>query len=188
VSDSEVAAILLWKMMLNSEIEDRIIVDLGAGTGILGIGALLLGAKHVIFVDVDSKMKTEIEKNIEILNENWEIDVEGRWNFVCKDVKEFQLDEKIDKTEVIVLMNPPFGTRNKHLDKVFLEKAMELTHSIYTMHKTSTKVFIEALCRDNNLDIYWLEDTSFPIKNTMQQHTKKIERIEVSLFNLRKNN
>ncbi|MGE0792748.1 MAG: METTL5 family protein [Candidatus Woesearchaeota archaeon] len=190
-SDSEVAAILLWKADLNREIEDKIIIDLGAGTGILGIGALLLGAKFVYFIDIDAKMEQEIKKNIEILNNYWEIDVEGKWKFICKDIKEvnmndFKNDEDMDSDSLIAVLNPPFGTKKKHIDKVFLEKALELTHSIYTMHKTSTKVFIEAFSRDNDLSMAWVEDTSFPIKNTMAGHTKKIERIEVTIYNLRK--
>ncbi len=64
---------------------------------------------------------------------------------------------------------------------------MELSPSIYTMHKTSTKTFIEAFSRDEHLNIAWREDTSFPLKQTMKEHKKKLERIEVTLFNLRKN-
>lgn len=199
-SDSEVAAILLWRADLNGDILNRNIIDLGAGTGILGIGALLLGAKSVTFVDISPKLKGEIEANLEILKDNWEIDIDGKWNFICKDIKDLnKIDinnadadkHKADSDEqsadsLVAVINPPFGTRNKHIDKIFLEKAFQLTSNIYSMHKTSTKVFIEAFCRDNNIDISWFEDTSFPIKKSMEQHKKKIERILVTLYNLRK--
>ena len=59
-TDSEIAATILWQAKMNNDIEDKIIADLGAGTGILGIGALLLGADYVYFVEKD-------EKAIEIL-------------------------------------------------------------------------------------------------------------------------
>jgi putative methylase len=192
-SNSEVASILLWKADLNGDILDKDIVDLGAGTGILGIGALLLGAKSVTFIDIDPKLKKEIEENLKILTDYWEIDIDGRWNFICKDVE--QLSKKdlpgantdnLTAASLVAVINPPFGTRNKHIDKLFLEKALEITDIIYTMHKTSTKVFINAFCKDNNLDISWSEDTSFPIKQSMEGHKKKIERIEVTLYNLRK--
>lgn len=189
-SDSEVAAILLWQAALNEEIEGHIIVDLGAGTGILGIGALLLGAKYVYFVDVDAKIEKEIHANIEILHEHWELDIEGKYSFICKNVKDLSV---ADLTAVqcsdspIAVLNPPFGTRSKHIDKIFLERAILLSNSIYTMHKTSTKDFVDAFSRDNELVIAWREDTSFPLKQTMDLHKKRIERIEVTLYNLRKN-
>ena len=188
-SDSEVAAKLLWQMMLNEEIEDKEIVDLGAGTGILGIGCLLLGAKKVYFIDIDSKMKFEIEQNLQILCNNWEIDVKDKWEFICKNVQELtqnDLNGMQTPDELITVLNPPFGTRKKHVDKMFLEKALSLSDSVYTMHKTSTKDFIDAFSRDNNLTISWAEDTSFPIKQTMDLHKKRIQRIEVTLYNLRK--
>ena len=184
-SDSEVAAILLWQAALNDEIEGREIIDLGAGTGILGIGALLLGAKKVYFVDIDAKLKAEIENNLKILLDYWEIDIEGKWEFICKNVKDINSD--LCSEPCIAILNPPFGTRSKHIDKIFLLKALELSPSIYTMHKTSTKTFIEAFSRDEHLNIAWREDTSFPLKQTMKEHKKKLERIEVTLFNLRKN-
>ena len=78
-SDSEVAAILLWQALINDEVEGKNILDLGAGTGILGIGALLLGANHVFFVDLDIKLKEEIKANMEIVKEHWEIDINNKW-------------------------------------------------------------------------------------------------------------
>ena len=43
-TDSEIAAQMLWESHLRGDIEGKVIVDLGCGTGILGIGALILGA------------------------------------------------------------------------------------------------------------------------------------------------
>ncbi len=50
-TDSESAAELLWFAHMHRNIEDKVIGDLGAGTGILGLGALMLGAKRVYFVE-----------------------------------------------------------------------------------------------------------------------------------------
>ena len=45
-TDGETAADILWNMYILGDIDGKVIVDLGAGTGILGIGAGLLGAKR----------------------------------------------------------------------------------------------------------------------------------------------
>ena len=54
-TDSEVAAELLWHAYMAGDIEGKKIADLGCGTGILGIGCLLLGAEHVYFADIDAE-------------------------------------------------------------------------------------------------------------------------------------
>lgn len=46
----------------------------------------------------------------------------------------------------IVVMNPPFGTRKKHADRIFLEAAFQIAHvAVYSLHKTSTRTFIESI-------------------------------------------
>src|SRR4051812_25761168 len=55
-TESDVAAALLWEAHMRHELEGKEVVDLGAGTGVLGIGCLLLGAAHVTFVEVDPKV------------------------------------------------------------------------------------------------------------------------------------
>jgi rRNA N6-adenosine-methyltransferase METTL5 len=39
-----------------------------------------------------------------------------------------------------VIMNPPFGTRNKGIDSLFIEIASKIaTGAIYSLHKSSTR-------------------------------------------------
>src|SRR3989338_11710900 len=63
--DSEIGACVLWNAALLGDIKGKVSVDLGCGTGILGIGALLLGAKKVYFVDSD-------QVALETAKENWQ--------------------------------------------------------------------------------------------------------------------
>jgi putative methylase len=186
-SDGNTAGNLLWKAALNGDIDGKVCIDLGAGTGILGIGCLLLGAKHVFFVDIDPHIQYLLKKNIEFLDEHYEFP--GTWEFVCSDVKSFQLPEPYNSPEqrvqITVVSNPPFGTKIKHADKMFLEKGISLSDAVYSMHKTSTKAFLEAFERSHNLHANY-EDVSFPLHNTMDLHKKKIGRIEVTLVTYRK--
>jgi putative methylase len=171
-TDSEIAATILWQAKMNNDIEDKIIADLGAGTGILGIGALLLGADYVYFVEKD-------EKAIEILKENLNnLNIEDNFKIINLDIQDF--DKKVD----LVIQNPPFGTKEKHADKLFLEKAFEITSKIYSFHKTSTKVFIEKISKDHNFKIKEQINFKFPLKATQKFHKKRIENIDVSCFKL----
>ncbi|MBI2110499.1 methyltransferase, partial [Candidatus Woesearchaeota archaeon] len=103
-TDSEFAAKLLWSAFLHGDIKGKVIADLGCGNGILGIGALLLGAKKVYFVDV-------CDLGIAKKNAS-EINLKNAF-FIQKDVREFK--QKVD----CVIQNPPFGVKKKHADKAF---------------------------------------------------------------------
>ena len=60
------------------DIEDRNILDLGCGTGMLGIAASILGAGNVTGLDVDEGALKAADENAE----NMDVDMD----FVCCDV------------------------------------------------------------------------------------------------------
>ena len=44
----------------------------------------------------------------------------------------------------VVVMNPPFGTKKKNADRLFLDAAFRIAQrSVYSLHKSSTRSFIE---------------------------------------------
>ena len=53
-TDAEIAAEVLWYAYMKGDI-GKVSVDLGCGTGILGIGLLALGSEKVHFIDSDQK-------------------------------------------------------------------------------------------------------------------------------------
>ena len=50
--------------------EGKVVVDLGAGNGILGIGALLLGAAQVVFVETDEEALGVLRSNVASLEDD----------------------------------------------------------------------------------------------------------------------
>jgi putative methylase len=168
---SEIAATILWDAYMKGDVEDKTIADLGCGTGILGIGALLLGASKVYFVEKDEDAIVVLKKNLESLDlEDYEI--------IESDVSDFT--QNVD----IVLQNPPFGTRQKHVDKAFLEKAFSIATMIYSFHKTSTDKFVRAICKDYQFTVAERHNFAFPLRQMYKHHKKKIERIEVSSYKM----
>jgi putative methylase len=176
-TDSEIAADVIWKAFMNNEIKNKNINDLGSGTGILGIGCLLLGAKHVNFVEIDKDAIKILKENLTSLNIN-----KKKYSIYNEDINSFNI-----KSDIII-QNPPFGSKNKHADKAFLQKAFELSNIIYSFHIKETKDFIFKFSEKNSFKVthYW--DYSFPLKKTMKQHTKKLLRIDVTAYRLEKNN
>ncbi len=172
-TDSEVAATVLWKALMNGDLGNKVIADFGCGNGILGIGALLLGAKKVTFIDKD-------KESIKVLQHNLANFSDFDFEIIESDIKD--VDIKVDT----VIQNPPFGTRTKHADKEFLIKAFNSADNIYSFHKSSTKQFVEAISKDFGFRIIEEIEFNFPLKQEYSHHKKNIQRIKVSCFHLRK--
>jgi len=85
-----------------------------------------------------------------------------------------------------VIQNPPFGTKEAHADKVFLEKAIEIAPTIISFHKASTEAFVKAFADDKNLKIERTWTFNFPLKKTMEHHKKKVQNIAVKCYQLEK--
>jgi putative methylase len=179
-TDSEIAAEILWFAFYRREIEGKVVADLGCGTGLLGIGALLLGAKKVFFVDIDEKVLNVIKDNIAFIEEEVGVNLADKAILVEKNVSEF--DEKVD----LVVQNPPFGVQVKHADKVFLETAMQISPIVYSFHKVESKGFIGKFSDDKEFKItnYW--EFEWQLKMTMKHHEKRIHKIDVGCWRLEK--
>lgn len=173
-TDSNIAAQALWHAHMQGWIENKVILDMGCGTGILGIGCLLLGAKQVHFVDVD-------EKALSILKENLDrIDVVGKATIHHQDALSFS------KNADLVVQNPPFGTKQKHLDADFLIQAFLLAPHIVSFHKTSTQAFINQTIQTYKRKVVSYEEYQFPLKATMDHHQKERKHILVSCWHISK--
>ncbi len=166
VLNSEIAAEILWNAYLQDNIENKIIADLGCGPGILGIGALLLGAKKVYFIDIDPEA-------IELAKENTN---NKNAIFKIQNIQDFNI--KVDT----ILQNPPYGTKDEHADKKFLEKAFSLTKNIYTLHKITTKSFINSITKDNNFKIKGILEFNYPLKKSYDFHKKPVKNIKVGCW------
>ena len=174
---SPIAAEWIWNMAMLSEVSGRTILDAACGPGILGIGLLLKGAKKVLFLDKDKQAMQICLENYNHIKEEYEV---GTAVFVVSDISLF--DEHVD----IVVENPPFGTKAEHADKKFLEKAFSVAPIIYSMHKYSTKSFVEAISKDFNFKITHLWQYEFPIKAVFKFHEKPVKAVDVGLWRMEK--
>ena len=176
VMDSEIGAEVLWQAYMQGDIENRRIVDLGAGTGLLGIGCLLLGAASVLFVEQDPKAVEVLQDNLRSLNTVGNMHAEVH----CGDIQ--SITQKFDT----VVQNPPFGTRSKHADRAFLEKAFQLAPTVYSFHKATSEDFLQKFSADQGFQIVgkWLFD--FPIKMSQLFHKKVIHRVKVGCWKFAK--
>ena|SRR3989338_8739463 len=176
--DSEIAASVLWNAYLLKDIEGKAIADLGCGTGVLGIGALMLGAKHAFFVDSDEKaLQTAKDNILKVRSEGYEL---GKAEFICSDIGKLEI--KADT----VIQNPPFGTKIRHNDIFFLQKALQTAEVVYSFHKSETLGFLRQFAAKNNAEITHIFNFRFPLKAIFSFHRRQIHRINVSCLRLKK--
>ena len=143
------------------------VVDLGTGTGRLAIGASLMGAGHVMGVDVDSSALSLARKNAESIGVNVD--------WVQSSVE--KVEEKFDT----VIMNPPYGTRIVHADIRFLDHALRLAPVTYSLHKSSTRNFLAKYLIRSNHRIDEARSMSMEIPHLFTFHTRKWKTVEVDL-------
>ncbi len=172
---SEIAAAILWDAKMRGDIDGKTVLDAASGPGYFGIGALLLGARKAFLVDINKDAIEISKRNYTAVAGNFEI---GEAVFVNKSIEEF--NEAVD----VVVENPPFGTKKKHIDKVFLEKAFQSAPVVYTIHKITSKKFIEAICDDFRYEIKMLVEFDFPLKATQEFHKKKRYAVKAGLWKL----
>ncbi len=128
LTPSNVAASLLWEAHLKGDL-GGIVYDLGCGTGKLTYGSLLMGAKEVICVDIDSEALLQARNFLKRALENPNVD------FVQADVREGRFSRPLK--ECTVIMNPPFGVWSKKADTDFILTAAKICKKGYSIHKAS---------------------------------------------------
>src|SRR5674476_1074825 len=105
------AARLLYHALMKGDIEGKTVCDLGCGTGVLAIGAALLGADCVRGVDSDPKAVEGAKANAGLLD--------AHVDFIVADVRDATLPGRLGFTDTVI-MNPPFGAQKAHADRCLL--------------------------------------------------------------------
>ena len=177
-TDSEVAGDALWKAHMLGDIDGKAVVDLGAGTGILGLGACFLGAKKAFLVEKDKAALEIAAENKKLLEK--EAGRKLNADMINEDV--FAFEKQAD----VVFMNPPFGTKDAGADTRFLLLAFKLAPVVYSFHKSSTRKYIDKLASENGFFVTHYFEYDFPLKNTMAFHRKRIERVRVGFWRMEK--
>ena len=171
---SDVAAELLWTAFMEGNIDKKIIIDLGCGTGILTFGAALLGAEVVYGFDIDNDALKTAEQNLKIIKDT-KIPIK-QVIFMKKNVSD--IDKKCDT----VIMNPPFGIQVKKSDRPFLKKAFEIGDNIYSIHSRESGKFLKVFAKENGFEAKKINDMKMALPKTMKFHDKEKYIIEVELW------
>ncbi|CAF0715835.1 unnamed protein product [Adineta steineri] len=183
------------------DIENNLLIDLGIGTGMLSIASCLLNADHVFGFDCDPDALKLCQSNIE------EFELESNIDLIQADLRRIRLPIDLQRIKAdTIIMNPPFGTKpffiaNEDQDEFclggidmhFLQHARQIAqHSIYSLHKTSTRDHIYKKAKDWNMKMDVLAVLQFDIaklekkrpnrKTTTTANSAPLKAIEVDLI------
>ena len=173
----DLAAHLVHTADLNDDIEGRTVVDLGTGTGMLALAAVLRGPTSVVGVDVDPVPLATAREN------------EGRVaaatgvEWVLGDATQLPLDPEGPTT---VVMNPPFGAQasNEHADRAFLSTAASVGGVSYSIHNEGSADFVESFAADEGGTVTHAFEAELDLPRQFEFHDADAKTVTVELFRI----
>lgn len=167
---ADVAADMLWTALSFGDIQGKSVADLGCGSGILGIGAALVGASSVKGFDSDQAMVALALSNAEMAGVKMEVE--------CSEAR--SVKGRFDT----VVQNPPFGAQNPGADRPFLQAAIRSSDFAYSLHLAETTAFVEKYCMSQKAEVQHIKNYKFKIPFMFEFHTKPAEYVDVSLLRI----
>ncbi|KAG0344430.1 Methyltransferase-like protein 5 [Podila humilis] len=176
------------------DIENKAVGDMGCGCGILSIAAAMLGSSYNVGFDIDPDA-------IAIARENCE-EFEIEMDFILTDLSAAPAPIIVNGSEVTtergpyemmkgkldtILMNPPFGTKLKGIDMVFLKKGIDLAnHAVYSLHKTSTRDHILKKAKEWGVKCEVVAELRYNLDKSYKFHKKQSLDIAVDFLRFEK--
>lgn len=179
-TEGNLAAAWLTKIGLGDGFEGKHILDLGAGNGVLGIGAAFLGAERVTMVECDSVAVKTLKENID--------QVEGKG--VCTvleariDGRPIEMQNPVD----MVIMNPPWGVQTQRADRVFFETvfAMEIP-TVHFIHSINAEHLLP-LAHAHGYELHSIYQDDFRLPPAYAHHSKNKATTRIRCYRLEKRN
>lgn len=165
---ASIAADILWTANSTGDIQGRHVTDLGCGNGVFCIGSKLLGATRAVGVDVDPESIAVAAENARVLG----VDV---------DLVESDVASYVGSSDLVV-QNPPFGAQKRHADRVFVEKAIEVAPTVYSLHNEVTYDFVSRLAASFGASCEGVKRYKFEIPYAFEFHRKAREVVSAVLL------
>ena len=173
---AHLAARLLYHAYMQGDIKGRSVCDPGCGTGILSIGAALLGAVNVTGIDIDGGAIRIAEENASRAGVHPQ--------FILGDITDPGCIRQIPACDTVV-MNPPFGAQLVHADRPFIDAALEIGQVVYGIFNAGSRSFIEGYT-GGRASVEEVIAAELSIRRTFSFHTRDVHGIPVEIIKLRR--
>jgi putative methylase len=175
----DLAAHIVHLADLQDDVEGRTVLDLGAGTGMLTLGAALRGPARAVGVEIDPAPLATARRNERRVGARADIE------WIRADATDAPLCPP-SREAVTVLMNPPFGAQrgNEHADRAFLATAAQLAGVSYSVHNEGSREFVEAFAADEGGEVTHAFSAELDLPRQFDFHETDAEVIDVEVYRI----
>ncbi len=174
-TEGELAARWISDILAFNDIFDGCrVADLGAGNGILGIGAVLTGAESSGLFEIDEELCSICKKNVRLLSLQDKVTVS---------------QSKIGKDEIstsdfdLVITNPPWGRQQSGADRPFLEAILSIGSNAHLMHSAEA-THIEPLFEEHGWSVERYGEADFALPAAYSHHSRQRGKTRAAFWRL----
>ena len=154
--------------------EDCTVVDLGAGNGVLGLGALAMGAGRATLVEADQAACDVAKSNAESIGFADSVEV----------IQATLGSDPVDLGSADVLIsNPPWGRQSPRADRPFLEAMIDAAAPTHLLH-SSEATHIRPLFEDAGWSVERYGEADFALPGTFSHHSRERGKTRVAFWRL----
>ncbi|MFB6269579.1 MAG: METTL5 family protein [Halobacterium sp.] len=170
---ADLAAHLLHLADLQGDIAARSVADLGAGTGMLALGAATRSPERVVAIERDPDALAIAREN------EARIDPAVSVDWVRGDATRPPLSA-VDT----VVMNPPFGAQRgrEHADRAFLAATADVAAASYSVHNAGSREFVESFAADRGGEVTHAFAAELTVGRQFEFHTSESATLDVEVF------
>lgn len=150
------------------------VLDLGSGNGILGLGAMLLGASRVTLIDADQDACEAAQNNVDKLGFTESIEVTQAT--LGADLI------SLDSTD-LVISNPPWGRQSPKADRPFLDAMLSARVNSHLMHSAEA-THINPLFEEYGWSVERYGEADFALPAAYSHHSRQRGKTRAAFWRL----
>ena len=150
------------------------VADLGAGNGVLGLGALAMGAGRAILVEADQAACDVAKLNAESLGFADSMEV----------IQATLGSEPVDLSSAdVIISNPPWGRQTSRADRPFLEAIIAASAPAHLLHSAEA-THIEPLFDEAGWSVERYGEADFALPAAYSHHSRQRGRTRAAFWRL----
>jgi len=150
------------------------VADLGTGNGVLGLGALAMGAGRAILVETDQAACDVAKSNAESMGFADSVEV----------IQATLGSDPVDLSSAdVVISNPPWGRQTPRADRPFLEAMIAATAPTHLLHSAEA-THIQPLFEDAGWSAQRYGEADFALPAAYSHHSRQRGRTRAAFWRL----
>ena len=150
------------------------VVDLGAGNGALGLGAMALGAGGAILIESDAEACQIAELNAEKIGFSESVQV----------IRATLGEQTVDiEAADLVISNPPWGRQSPKADRPFLDAMLSAQVTSHLMHSAEA-THIEPLFEEHGWSVERYGEADFALPAAYSHHSRQRGKTRAAFWRL----